>query len=142
MAKIFGKGTLLQREDSPASGTYTTVAQIRTIDGPTLDGEEIDVTNHDSSGNFREFIGGLIDAGEISGELLFDPNDSTHDGATGLFADLVARTEREWRIVIPSSPSQTLTFDAFVKSFPLSFPFDGAITSSFTLRVTGAPVLS
>jgi len=137
MAYIFGKGTLLQREDSPGSGTYTTVAQVRTIDGPSFDSEEIDVTNHDSPGNFREFIGGLLDAGEITGELILDPNDGTHDASTGIYADMAARTVREWRIRIPSTPTVDLTFDAFVKSFPLSFPSDAAITGNFTLRVSG-----
>ncbi len=141
-AKTFGKGTLLQREDSPASGTYTTVAQVKSISGPTLESEEVDVTNHDSSGSFREFIGGLIDGGEITGELVFDPNDATHDGATGLFADLQARTVREWRIRIPTTPTVDIIFDGFVKAFPMSFPFDAAITANFTIRVTGAPTMS
>jgi len=138
----FGKGTLLQRETAPASGVYETIAECKTISGPGLEADEIDVTNQDSSGSLREYLRGLINPGEITTEVNFDPNDSTHDGSTGMFADLLAGTVRNWKIVFPTTPTATLAFTAFVKSFPLTAPVDNVLSASLTLKVTGLPTLS
>jgi len=138
----FGKGTLLRRETAPGSGVYETIAECKTISGPGTDADEIDITNQDSVGAVREFLRGLINPGEITTEVNFDPNDATHDGSTGCFADLLAGTVRSWRVVFPTTPTATLQFTAFVKGFPMTSPVDNVLTASLTLKLTGLPTLS
>ena len=52
------------------------IAGVRDISGPGLSADTIDVTTHDSPGAVREFIKSLIDAGEISFDLAWDPEDT------------------------------------------------------------------
>jgi len=135
-----GFGTLLQVEDSPGAGTYTTIGGVRDISGPTFEAEEIDVTDHDSANGFREYLQGLKDAGELTAEINFEPDVTLHDQ---LFDDLVAGTTREYRIRLAQMGTPyNLTFDAFVKSMPNNFPVGQQVTANLTLRITGAPVWS
>ena len=72
-ASIFGHGTFLQIGDGAVSEMFTTIAEVMNIDGPNLQQETVEVTSHDSTDRWREFIGGLKDGGEISFGLNFSP---------------------------------------------------------------------
>lgn len=136
---IFGKGSLLQKEDSPGAGTYTTLGQVRNISGPTQQADEVETTSHDDSGDFRVFIRGLIDGGTVSAEINFDPADVKHQE---MLSDLATGTGANWRIRWSQmTPVHRFTFPAFVQSFPLTNPTDAQLGATLTLRVTGAPVL-
>lgn len=138
----FAHGTLLQREALPmGSDVWETIALVTSIDGPGFRIEELETTSHDSVSAFREYIAGLADGGEITSEVRFDPTDQTHDGQTGLFADMLNRTKRNWRMQFPTTPTTRLTVPAFVRDFPVSAPFDGVLSATVTLRVSGAPSL-
>jgi predicted secreted protein len=137
---IFGKGTLLQVETSPGSGTYTTIAEVKSISGPTGESDEIDVTNHDSVGDYREFVRGLIDAGEITTSVNWQPDIAIHQQ---LHSDQAAGTKRNWRInwnqmTVPWG----LSFEAFVKTLGFENPVDNVLAGNATLRVTGATTLA
>ena len=134
MAKLAAYGTQLKKAG-------TTIAALSSLSGPNLQAETIDVTTHDSANAIREFISGLIDGGEISASLVFDPNVATH---IALYNDLVARTSASYSIVYPfTGGTETITFTAFVTGFgPIEAQPDGAITAAITLKVAGAPVWS
>lgn len=135
---FLGKGTQLQVEDSPGSGTFTTYAEVLSISGPSLEGGEVDVTNMDSPGRNREFIAGLLDAGTITFDTNYIPSNTLHQQ---LLSDAQAnpQTTRAHRIRFAQlSPVQRLDFDAFVQSVPLNIPVDSQATQNVTLRVTGA----
>mgnify|MGYP006893384743 CR=1 FL=1 len=134
MAVHVGIGTKLEK-DTTGGGAWRTIAQCRSISGPSYEGDEIDVTTHDSVGGFREFVRGLVDPGEISAELVFDPNHASH-AATGLIDDLKSGATDPYRIDWVMA-SKILTFTAFVKSFPLTSPIDDVLTGTVTLRITG-----
>lgn len=131
MAKLAAYGTLLKKAG-------TTIAQVSSLSGPNLQAETIDVTTHDSASAIREFVSGLIDGGEITGSLVFDPNVATN---IGLYNDLVARTSASYTIVYPFTGGvETVTFTAYVTGFgPIEAQPDGAVTAPFTLKVAGAP---
>jgi len=136
MAGDFGFGTLLAVGVTSAN---TTVAQVVSIDGPGYSLDTIDVTAHDSStSNFREFIAGLRDAGEVSFELNFDPDGTTHKAASGgLIYILEEATEQDWVLTMPDT--STCSFTGFLTSFEPSFPHDDKITASGTIKITGKP---
>jgi predicted secreted protein len=139
-AAISGYGTLLKRGDGGAPETFTTVGEVRSISGPSMETDEADVTTHSSAaqGAFREFILTLIDAGTVEFETNYVPSDPTH---IGLRTDFLARTKRNWQIVLPGS-IQTISFAAYVKTIPFEFPVDDAMMQKITLRCTGAPAFS
>ena len=134
MAKLAAYGTLLKKAG-------VTITQVSSLSGPNLQAETIDVTTHDSPSAIREFVSGLIDGGEITGALVFDPNQATN---IALYNDLVARTSASYSIVFPfTGGTETVTFTAYVTGFgPIESQPDGAVTAAFTLKVAGAPVWS
>ena len=49
-----------------STGTTGIIGNLTNISGPGITADTIDVTSHDSTGGYRQFIAGLIDGGEIS----------------------------------------------------------------------------
>lgn len=139
-AAISGYGTLLKRGDAGSPETFSTVGEVRSMSGPSMETDEIDVTTHSSAaaGAFKEFIMGLIDAGSIEFDTNYVPSDPTH---IGLRTDFLNRTKRNWQIVLPGA-IQTISFAGYVKSMPFEFPVDDAIMQKISIRCTGAPTFS
>jgi hypothetical protein len=128
-----------------ATGTATaaTLTNVTNISGLDSDVEEIDVTAHDSSGNYREFVASFIDAGEVQLDLNFDPRQTTHRATTG--GILYLRDQRltvPWKLTFPGTPVDSVSFQAFVKSAPLDLPFDDKQGATVTLRLTGSATWS
>ncbi len=140
---ISAHGTLLKSGDGVTpTETFTTIAEVTNISGPALSTDAIDTTSHDSPNNHREFIGGLKDGGEVTFDINYIPTNPTHDASTGLLADYVARTLRNFQLVFSDSGNTTWSFTAIVTGFEPGEPVDAQLTASVTLRITGAPTLA
>lgn len=129
-------GTLLQREDG---ATFTTIAELTDISGPSLEADELDVTSHDSPNGYREYIQGLKDAGEVSIEGNFLPGNATQET---LLADYESGDVVNYQIVFPDAGSTTWGFAAFVTAFEPAAGVEDVLTFSATLKLTGQPTLS
>lgn len=116
----------------------TDIAQISSLSGPNLQAETIDVTTHDSVSAIREFVSGLIDPGEFTVGLVFDPILATH---IGLWNDLVARTAgMSFALHFPTLLNVSWGFEGQITGFgPIEAQPDGAITTTATIKVSGAP---
>jgi hypothetical protein len=113
------------------------IAQVASLSGPNLQAATIDVTTHDSPSAIREFVSGLIDPGEFSGELVFDPNLATH---IGLWTDLVNRAGGSFAFHFPTLLAFSMGFEGVVTGFgPIQAQPDGAVTAAFTVKISGAP---
>jgi len=128
-------GTQLKMGDGAASEVFTKIAEVRSIQGPTSTFDVLDATSHDSLNNTREFVAGLIDPGELTFEVLFDPGAVTHDATTGLIAKHQARTETNFQLLFLDST--LVTFAALVTNFEPSEPHDDLQVASVTLKITG-----
>lgn len=130
---VRGAGTQLQRETTPGSGTWTTIAEVRSIDGPNSQIDQDEVTNLDSTA--REYIAGLRDNGSLS----FPYNwfaDASHDQ---LEDDADSGITRNYRIRFPQfSPVQLRTFQAFVQSIGGSVEPGTAMQKNVTLQISGS----
>ena len=136
MAKYAAFGTLFKRG-------ATTIAAVSNISGPGLSLDTEDVTTHDSASGWEEVVGTILRSGEVSLDLVYDPNAATHKYASGgLLYDLVQRASTTYSIVFPSSAAVTWEFTAFVTGFEPSMPHDGALTATVKLKLTGAPTLA
>jgi predicted secreted protein len=135
-------GTLLKKGDGGSPESFTTIAQVTNIGGPSLALDPIEVTCHTSTGGWKEFIGGLLDGGEVSFDINYDPVGATHNASTGLIADMVARTVRNFQLVFPDTGSTTWSFAALVTAFEPSEPIDDKLAASVTLKLTGQPTLA
>ncbi len=135
-------GTLLQSGDGQAPETFTTIAEVTEIGGPSLVLDPLDVTSHESPGAFREFVGGLLDGGEVTFTINYVPTAGTHDGTTGLVADMVARTVRNYQLIFPDVGLTQWDFSALVTAFEPAEPVDDRLSAEVTLKVTGQPTLA
>lgn len=135
-------GTLLQSGDGGAPEVFTTVAEVTDISGPSLALDPLDVTSHESPGAFREFVGGLLDGGEVTFTINYVPTGATHDATTGLLADMVARTVRNFQLIFPDVGATQWSFSALVTAFEPAEPVDDRLSAELTLKVTGQPTLA
>jgi predicted secreted protein len=91
----------------------------------------VDITTHDSTGGFKEFVGGLKDGGtlELSGK--YDIAD------TGQIY-LRANPGESASCVVTLSDSSTASFTAIVGGYSITNPLDDAVDFSASLKITGA----
>ena len=137
-----GFGALFQIADSGGS-VYTTVAEVVTIGGPNLSLDMIEVTHHESSGQYKEFVAGLLDAGEITLGLNHLPANATQSNAAdGLVKLLDSRVKRNMKIIFPDSGTTTWTLAGFITALNPSDPVDGKAELSVTVKLTGKPTLA
>ncbi len=136
MAKSRSVGTVLKI--GSGSGAKT-VGGVTSIDGISIDSEEVDVTALDNSTGYREFLQGFKDAGEVSLSGFLDGADN---GQNEMYTLLGTGTVTAMEIIFPTAIGKTWSFNAFVKSFSTSVDIDGAIEFSATLRVSGQATLA
>lgn len=136
MSKYGGFAATFQTE---ISSVYTTVAQVRDINGPGMARDTIEVTCRDSAGQAREFVAGLLDNGEVTFDLVYDPDEVTHSDTVtgGLIALLAAGTSNNFRINFADATPTTATFAGLVTRFQPTMPLNGAQTGSATIKVSG-----
>lgn len=136
-----GFGTLFQRASGAAPGTtFVTIANVTNISGPERTRETIDVTAHDSPGQWMEFIGGLKDGGEVSLDINYDPGETTHDMDDD-FDDAVPRNYQV--VILPDTEDEhTWALSGILTTLGDEFPYDDKMARSMTIKVTGKPVLT
>lgn len=117
------------------------IAELTSVSTPEVTLETIDVSSHDSADSFREFIGGMLDGGEMALEGNFIAGDS--DGQIGLQTDILAKTVQDFVMTWPTSLTVTFTFTALVTKFKVGdYTIDGKQEFTATLKVTGKPTLA
>lgn len=133
-------GTLLQIGDGGGTEAFTTIAEVRDITPPQLGLDTTEVTNHSSPGGWEEHIPTILRTGQVSFQANWIPAHATQSYSAGLLKDLVNKTKRNFRIVLPAGA--TWQFAAYVNAFNGSLPVAGAKGLSVTLRPTGQPTLA
>lgn len=130
-------GTLIKRETT-TPGTFATIAEVKSISGPNMSSDVIDVTTHSSaaSGAWREKIASLIDAGELSFDINFIPSAQGHKD---LRTDFTSRVKRNFQIVFPDAGPTTWDIQGIVTSFEMEAPTDDVLSASITITITAAP---
>ena len=123
--------------ESATPGTYTTIAAVMDIEGPNLEIDMIDVTSRDSSG-WKEFLAGLGDAGEVTFDVLYDPDAATHGNTTpGLMYLTLNKTKKSWKISLSDTTPTTMIFNGYIKALKPKHPMKDASRASVTIKVTG-----
>jgi predicted secreted protein len=126
--------------DTHAGETLAPVAYIQNLSGPGLSLDTEDVTTHDSTTAWEEVVGTILRSGELTADIIYDPNEGTHDATTGLAAMLDAKLPVGFEIVFPDATAWA--FAAYVTGFEPGTPHDGALTASVKMKLTGAPILA
>ncbi|MFD3573846.1 phage tail tube protein [Streptomyces sp. NPDC058644] len=137
MAGLDAFGIALQRSDMvPTTPEFTAIANVTTVSGPEIERETYDVTAHDSTDGWREFIGGLKDGGEVSLEVNYDPR--KHDQ---LVADFEDKVPRDYKLVFPGTLG-SWAFEALLTGFSQEAPVDDKLAAELTFKVSGKPTIT
>ena len=134
-----GYGTLLKIDQG--GGGLTTIAEVTDITGPGLTMSTADVTHQTSTGGWREFIGTVLDGGEVTFDINYAPTAASVNATTGLIADMKAKTLRGFSVTFTDAGNTVWSFNALVTGFTPAEPIDGALTASVTLKISGQPTL-
>ena len=135
---IAAYGTLIKRGDgNGGSEAFTPVAEVDAINGMDLKMDTDEVTHMQSTGRWKEFIGTCLDAGEITLDVNFIPTNTTMSASAGLLSDMSNFVKRNFKMTVT-----TWSFSALVVGFNMKAPHDKALSATFKLKITGAPVLA
>lgn len=140
MAGLDAFGTQLKR-DTTGGGSYSVIANVSDLGGPTRQRDAIEVTAHDSPDQYREFVKGLKDGGEVTATINYDPASAQ---IAALDADFEEKSLRSYQIVIlPGTADEyTWTFNALLTDLGDSFPIDDRMEREITLKISGKPDLA
>lgn len=134
MAETLGLKTVFQREGA-TPGTFETVAQVASIQPPQPEREAVEVEDLDPPDGIKKKLPGVIDVGEVTVTLNFDPSDTGH---TALESDFYAGATKNYRIKLPNG--QGWTFPAFISGWaPQELTEGDVIQVEVTLTMTGKP---
>ena len=137
---IIANGTLLQIGDGAGSvEQFTTVPEMMKLSGPSVKFDLLDVTSHDSSGFFREYIPGLADGDNVGGDMNWRPSNTVH---IALRTDSYARTLRNFQVVFPDTSDNTVLVSCYIANISPSADIGAVLRASLTNKVTGLPAWS
>jgi len=137
MALTTAKGTVIKIGDEASPAAGAAISQVRSITGPTVKPNLVDITTHDTVGNWRRKITALIDPGDISFEMNFDSTDATHAFTTGLWSMMIALTHVGMEVIFPNA-NGNLQFGGFVAGHEFAAPVDNVLSAKITLGITDA----
>lgn len=131
-------GTLLKRETSAGSGTFATIAEVKSIDGPGMKANQVDVTTHSSAaaGAWKEMIVTLLDPGDVKFMINLVPGSAGHKS---LISDFTSRTKTNFQMIFPDGLSTTWAFAGYIIDFSAKAPTDGVLEANMTITISGAP---
>lgn len=134
-----GFGTLLKQGDGGSPEAFTAIAEVRSLTGPSSVMSPIDVTNHQSTSGWREFVAGLLDGGQVTMELNYLPANATHKAtsASGFLDRFENKNIINFQLVFSDAASTTWTFTGYFDGMTPTAPIDGALTASVSVKITG-----
>jgi predicted secreted protein len=132
-----GVGTHFRRWGGNANPNWVNIAEINSIAGPNKTRDTIDVTSLDSTGGYREFIGGFRDGGTVTLPMNFTR--STYDTMNN---DYESDLHQHYEIMLPDVELTSFEFVGLVTELGLAVPVDDKITADVTIKVSGAVVIN
>ena len=136
-AAAMGAGAAFGIGDGATAESFTDLAEVISISPPSQSTDIIDVTHLKSVNRRREFLAGFIDPGDVTLELNHVPG-SAADTAIQALEGLSTTTN--FRVTFPDGTSGSVTwiFAGFLQGYEPNITPDDKMTSSVTIKVTGA----
>lgn len=116
------------------------VGNVTDIDGPSIEAEDIDVTDLDSADQFREYVRGQVDGGTVTLAVNLDPGSAVHMTTLleGMSASDPEDATKAWTIENTIN-ELSLDFNGYVKSWSPKASKGNALSVSVAIKVTGKP---
>lgn len=146
MAGLEAFGTSLAREDDVTAGLFHPLANITSVAPPGFSRDPYDVTAHDSPDGYMEFIGGLIDGGEVSADINYDPAATVPSGpgtvnvTTALLGDFESSAPVNYEIALPNGAKFAAAL--LITGLEIEAPYDGKLSASLSFQVSGKPTFT
>jgi hypothetical protein len=112
--------------------TYTQVAEVTDITWPGYVRDAVEVTYMDSADQFREYIAGLMDGGEMTIEMNWVPS-----ATDVIIAALTASTTGQFKITYNNGVN--LVVKAIVTGYQPQSPLGEKLSASATFKISGKP---
>lgn len=133
--KTLGKGGSLELS---ISSSFTAIAQVTKVHAPRKKMGQVETTDLGSTS--RTFLATILDSGEVSFSINYDPDDSTH---AQLNTSCDAGTMEAWKVKMPATPASIFAFSGFITEFsPGDMTVDGLQTADLTIKVSGAVTIT
>jgi hypothetical protein len=132
---LSGPGFLLGVSTS-AGGPYQTIEEEKEISGPEQTVASVDVTNQQSPNSYREWIPTLIDGGNVTFPVNYNPANTAQNAA---LTTLQARTVVWFQLVIGTT-GLAFRWQGFFTKFGGKWPVETVATVDIEIKITG-PVL-
>lgn len=143
-----GYGAFIQKGDGASPENFVSIMGVKSISGPSIQRDTHDTTDM-SSGVGRQFIGGLVDFGEVSFEANFLPRNETQSNGDDSFLAEFEKSSCEsrgnWRILLPACEGEGeayFQFAGIATGATFSIPMDDVMGFTGTLKVSGAAELT
>jgi hypothetical protein len=132
-------GTQIQVMSQSSPETYETISGVGDITGPNTQVAEIETTSHSTGSPHRTYIPTLIDDGDLSFPMFWNPADPTQaiDSSFGLEYLFQNRITTKFRMVNTDPGHQTRTCYGFVKQIGETYPVQGICTRQVVIRIAG-----
>lgn len=120
------------------ASVLTNIAGVRDISGPSLTQDAIETSSRDSI--WKTYVGGQVDGGEITFDIVYDPDTPTHLAGTagGLVKDLMAGTLQAFKLKFSDATPATASFNGLVTKFTPKTPYNDLQSADVTIKVAGA----
>jgi len=126
-------GTVFQRWSGTA---WVTIAEVKSVTGPGMSRDVIEVTSLNSTDGYKEFIAGFRDAGTVGITTNY-----TRAGYDLFKADFEDDGLQNYQIVLSDADATSIEFEGLVTEMPLTANVGDAITLEATIKVTSSPVI-
>ena len=133
-------GTLVKIGDGAGSETFSTIAELGDVGGPSLASDTDEVTTHASPLGHKEYIITLIDSQEITLNLNFLPSNATQSYSSGLIKRWYNRTPTHFQLVFPDTTQWSFT--AAITKFEPKAPVKNRLSADVSLKILSAPTLA
>lgn len=137
-----GNGAYTSGGTATRTDTFTVVAELTNLEDMGLSTTVIDVTAHDAVGGYGSKIPTFLSGNTLRVSLNAVPAHATQDNLTGFPFLVRTRAKRHFLVVFPDTPKTAWLWTGYVIQDRTQAPVAGALTTSITIEMDGAPVLA
>lgn len=134
-------GTLLQYGNGTSPESFTTIANVTSITGPSLAATVVDVTTMSTLDAWRQKLVTLKDGGDVSFDLIWIPSSAALKAILQLFntrGQGSAGIPIDFRLVFPDVGGTTYSFSGFFSKFGFTEAVADVVRAKVDITITGA----
>jgi hypothetical protein len=136
-----GNGAYTSGGSLTPTDTFTVIAELTNLEDMGLNGTVVEVSAHDGAG-WSSSIPTFLHGNRMRLSLNEVPANAQHNFTTGLKFLLLNRIRRRFLVVLPDTAKTAWLWTGWVVEHREQAPVAGALTSSVSVEVDGAPVLA